>query len=165
MTWESPRLVRHIMTRNLVVLHEEDNLAIAEDGIKTFSRRHLPVVEGEKLVGLLTERDLLRASVSMFDDDFALRDDNLKKYFFVRELMTTNVVTVQPDTTLLDAIQTMKEKKIGCLPVVSPDGRLVGIVTQSDFTSLAADLLRARDAERPSPPAAARAVAGHGGRG
>jgi CBS domain-containing protein len=97
----------------------------------------------------------------MFDDDFALRDDNLKKYFFVRELMTTNVVTVQPDTTLLDAIQTMKEKKIGCLPVVSPDGRLVGIVTQSDFTSLAADLLRARDAERPSPPAAARAVAGH----
>jgi CBS domain-containing protein len=165
MTWESPRLVRHIMTRNLVVLHEEDNLAIAEDGIKTFSRRHLPVVEGEKLVGLLTERDLLRASVSMFDDDFALRDDNLKKYFFVRELMTTNVVTVQPDTPLLDAIQTMKEKKIGCLPVVSLDGRLVGIVTQSDFASLAADLLRARDAEQPSPPAAIRSVAALRGRG
>lgn len=160
MTPKPPRLVGHIMTRNLIVLREEDNLALAEEGLKTFSFRHLPVVEGDKLVGVVTERDLLRASISSFDENFALRDDNLKKYFFVRELMTTDVVTVRPDTPLLQAIQAMKTRKIGCLPVTDDEGRLLGIVTQSDFASLAAELLSERElASVPAAPPALESVA------
>src|SRR5678810_327328 len=117
MAQQPPRLVRDIMTRQVAVLHEEENLELAQDGMKKYRFRHLPVVEGDKLVGLVSERDLLRASVSTLDTDHALRDHNLKRYFFVREVMTQNVTTVRPDTLLLDASRLLREQRIGCLPV------------------------------------------------
>jgi CBS domain-containing protein len=99
--------------------------------------RHLPVVDGDKLVGLVTQRDLLRASISSLDQDYDLRDDNLKRYFFIREIMTLDVTSVRPETRLLEAAKIMQETKFGCLPVTEQDGTLVGIVTQSDFLELA----------------------------
>jgi CBS domain-containing protein len=141
MAQQPPRLVRDIMTRQVAVLHEEENLELAQDGMKKYRFRHLPVVEGDKLVGLVSERDLLRASVSTLDTDHALRDHNLKRYFFVREVMTQNVTTVRPDTLLLDASRLLREQRIGCLPVTEEDGTLVGMVTQSDFVALAATFL------------------------
>jgi CBS domain-containing membrane protein len=141
MDTRAPRLVRDLMTRQVAVLHEEENLELAEHGMKEYRFRHLPVVDGDKLVGLVSERDLLRASVSTLDSDQALRDDNLKRFFFVREIMVVDVTTVRPDTSLLDAGRLLHEKKIGCLPVTEADGTLVGIVTQSDFVALATTFL------------------------
>lgn len=141
----SHRLVRDLMTRRVAVLHEEENLALAEQGMNEYRFRHLPVVEGNKLIGLVTEHDLLRASISSLDADQALRDDNLKRYIFVREVMTLDVITVRPDTLLVDAAQLLWEKKLGCLPVTEEDGTLVGMVTQSDFLGLAAAFLRERE--------------------
>ncbi len=129
------------MTRKVAVLHEEENLELAEQGMKEHRFRHLPVVEGDKLIGLVTERDLLRASISTLDSNQALRDDNLKRFFFVREIMTVDVTTVRPDTSLLDAARLLHEQRIGCLPVTEEDGTLVGIVTQSDFVALATGFL------------------------
>jgi CBS domain-containing protein len=149
-TIEQP-VLRQIMTTEVAVLHEEDNLEIAERGIAGWRFRHLPVVEGNKLVGLVTERDLLRASISSLDERHALKDFNLKRYFFVREIMRTDVLTARPDTSLLDAGRAMLERKIGCLPVVEADGTLVGIVTESDFLALALDLLQRPAASMPVP--------------
>lgn len=145
-----PRLVSDIMTRKLAVLQVEHNLALAEWGMKEFHFRHLPVVEGNKLVGLVSERDLLRASVSTLNSDHALLDDNLKRYFFVCEVMTTELVTVRPDTTLVEAATLLCERKLGCLPVTEADGTLVGILTQSDFVALVAQVLEGQELSRVS---------------
>ena len=146
------------MTCELAVLHVEHNLALAEWGMKEFRFRHLPVVEGDKLIGLVSERDLLRASVSTLDGDHALLDDNLKRYFFVIEVMTTELVTVRPDATLLEAARLLYDRKLGCLPVTKEDGTLVGILTQSDFVGLAAQLLEGRELGRVSGTYAVNAV-------
>jgi CBS domain-containing protein len=143
-----PRTVRDIMTREIAVLHEEDNLELAESAMKSFRFRHIPVVEGDKLVGLVTERDLLKASISSLDQDHDLRDHNLKRYFFIREAMTLDVTSVRPDTLILDAARLMREKKLGCLPVTDDDGKLIGIVTGSDLVALAMRFLHREEAAR-----------------
>jgi CBS domain-containing protein len=145
MSSPSPRLVRDIMTRKVAVLYMEQNLELAEWGMKELRFRHLPVVEGNKLIGLVSERDLLRASVSTLNSDHALLDDNLKRYFFVCEVMTTDVVTVRPDATLVEAAKLLHDRKLGCLPVTEPDGILVGILTQSDLVGLVAQLLQGQE--------------------
>lgn len=146
----SHRLVRDLMTRKVAILHEEENLALAERGMNEHRFRHLPVVEGDKLIGLVTESDLLRASISSLDADQALRDDNLKRYIFVREVMTLDVITVRPDALLVDAARLLWEKKLGCLPVTEEDGTLVGIVTQSDFLALTMAFLHEQEVRRNS---------------
>jgi CBS domain-containing protein len=131
------------MTREIAVLHEEENLELAGTAMAKFRFRHLPVVEGDKLIGLVTDRDLLRASISSLDQDHALKDDNLKRYYFIREIMTTSIVTVRPDALLVDAASLMRDRKLGCLPVTEANGKLVGIITQGDFLALAARFLEA----------------------
>ena len=137
----APIQVSDIMTRKVAVLHEENNLELAENGMRDYGFRHLPVVDGDKLVGLVTERDISRASVSSLAENRELLDDNLKRYFFIREIMTEEVITVRPWTTVVEAGSIMKEQKIGCLPVTEQDGTLLGIVTQSDFLDVALKLL------------------------
>ena len=142
MTNSTPRFVRDIMTRKVAVLYVEQNLELAEWGMKELHFRHLPVVEGSKLIGLVSERDLLRASLSTLNSDHALLDDNLKRYFFVCEVMTTDVVTVRPDARLVEAAKLLHDRKLGCLPVTEQDGTLVGILTQSDLVALVAQVLQ-----------------------
>jgi CBS domain-containing protein len=137
-----PTRVHEIMSRSVAVLREEENLFAAEQGMKSFNFRHIPVVEGDKLVGLVTERDLLRASTSALHEDHDLLDDSLKRNFFVREIMVTTVRTVRPDTTLVDALELMCRCKLGCLPVTTLDGTLVGIVTRSDFLNVTLELFK-----------------------
>jgi CBS domain-containing protein len=143
-----PIQVSDIMTRKVAVLHEENNLELAEEAMRSYGFRHLPVVDGDKLVGLVTDRDILRASVSSLNEDHELLDDNLKRYYFIREIMTTTVITARPFMTLTEAASIMRDQKIGCLPVTEQDGTLVGIVTQSDFLDVALNFLAERAAAR-----------------
>ena len=145
---QAPIQVSDIMTRRVAVLHEENNLELAENAMRSYGFRHLPVVDGDKLVGLVTDRDISRASVSSLAKDHDLLDDNLKRYFFVREIMTVNVIAARPWMTLVEAVSIMKDRRIGCLPVTEQDGTLVGIVTQSDFLDVALNFLTERAAGR-----------------
>jgi CBS domain-containing protein len=140
-----PRQVRDAMTRKIAVLREEQNLELAEMAMKTYHFRHLPVVEGDKLIGLVTERDLLRAAVSSLNEAHDLLDDNLKRYYFVREIMTTEVVSVRPESLLADAARLLTKNKIDCLPVTQEDGTLVGILTASDLIELTIGFLDANE--------------------
>jgi CBS domain-containing membrane protein len=134
---EIPRLVRDLMTHEVVTLFEEDNLEGVEDGMKRFRFRHLPVVDDGKLVGLVTHRDLLAMSASSLDPFGAEKTKRLQQGVFVRDVMRRDVLTVREETTLLEAGKLLWEKKLGCLPVTSDDGRLLGIITQADFVKLA----------------------------
>ncbi|GMV15949.1 MAG: hypothetical protein AMXMBFR56_41730 [Polyangiaceae bacterium] len=137
----APRVVRDIMTAKVVYMLEEENLERIGKGMERFKFRHLPVVDAGKLVGIVSQRDYLRASVSDLDPDFALKNDNLKRNIFVAEIMTRDVVSVRPDTPLLEAAKLLREHRFGCLPVTEADGSLVGIVTDYDFVGLTIALL------------------------
>jgi CBS domain-containing protein len=122
-----PKTVSDMMTREVITVNEQDNLADLEYGMKVQRIRHLPVVDGRKLVGLITHRDLLRAAQAKLGGDA-----------FAARLMTKDPTTVRPDVTVGDAARILAESKFGCLPVVGTDGELVGIVTEHDFVKLMA---------------------------
>jgi CBS domain-containing protein len=126
--------VGDFMTRELVTVGETDDLALADKMLRLGSIRHLPVVRGRKLVGLLTQRDLLRAAAVHAASSTAAQD-----------VMTRDPTSVRPSTSLVHAARIMLANKYGCLPVCEADGTLVGIITESDFVRFAADVVQDLD--------------------
>ena len=144
-----PKTVTEIMTRNPITLREEESLADIKDEMERLGLRHLPVVDGKKLVGLVTHRDILRWSLNRFERDSVHRalDERRRASTFVAEIMTRDVTTVRPDTPVHDAAQLLLAHKYGCLPVTEADGTLIGIVTEHDFTRALVSLFRHAIAE------------------
>ena len=125
-------VVREIMMGSPVTLKPEDTLDLANDVISLGRIRHLPVVEDGRLVGLLSERDLMGAATTKL---FGLKQRSksaLLKTVMIKDVMKKKVVTVKPETTIKETARLMKEKKIGCVPVVD-EGNLVGLVTTTDL--------------------------------
>jgi CBS domain-containing protein len=139
-----PHLVRDIMTHKVVTLYEEDNLSGVEKGMEHFKFRHLPIVDDGKLVGLVTHRDILRVAASTLEAGAAQKTQYLLESVFVRDVMQKEVVTAHPDMPLIDAGRLMWNNKISCLPVITEDKTLVGIVTEGDFLKLALAFLEAK---------------------
>lgn len=137
----TPKTVEDLMSRNVLTVHEEDNLGDAESTMERHGFRHVPVVDGERLVGLLTQRDLLRFSASPLEARADQLDAEIKTRTFVADVMTREITTVQPETPLVQAADLILAGRLGCLPVVSSSGKLVGIVTATDFVRLAARFL------------------------
>lgn len=145
--------VADIMTRNVVVLSEEDNLGLVEAGMERYHFRHIPVVDGQRVVGILSARDLARLSTSPLDRprDLGEHDRAMKSRTFVAEVMQRDVLTVPPDTSVLAAARLILGSKIGALPVVTREGALVGIVTTHDLLRATVEAL---DSSVRPPPAA-----------
>ncbi len=125
--------VADLMTRDPVVIPLDATLAAAVETIASRPIRHLPVVDGKTVVGLVSQRDLL-----------AVRDRHARACDF----MSAPVVTITPDAPARDAAKLLLTLKIGCLPVVTRTGELVGIVTETDFVRVAYGVLAA---VRPTP--------------
>jgi CBS domain-containing protein len=124
--------VREIMMGSPVTLKPEDTLDLANDVISLGRIRHIPVLSDGRLVGLLSERDLIGAAANQI---FGLKQKSksaLLKSVLIKDIMKKKVVTVSPDTAIRDAAHIMATKKIGCVPVVS-DGNLVGLLTTTDI--------------------------------
>ncbi len=124
--------VRDIMVKEVATLDVNDELSLANDIMRLGRIRHLPVVDGTRLVGIISERDLFRSSLAqaLGYETKATRD--LMKTLRIKDIMVTQVVTVTPDTDLKVAVRMMVDRKIGCLPVVEGD-RLAGLVTETDI--------------------------------
>lgn len=125
-------IVREIMMGSPVTLKPEDTLDLANDVISLGRIRHIPVVDAGRLVGIVTERDLIGAAASQI---FGLKQKSksaLLKTVLIKDVMKKRVVTVMPDTPIKDVAHLMVEKKIGCVPVLS-DGTVVGLVTTTDI--------------------------------
>lgn len=135
------RTVADAMTRKIVTVTEKDVLEKLEEGMQRLRFRHLPVVDdGGKLVGLLTHGDIRHAWSSPLSDREHDRNAIISQVP-VGRIMQHEVVTVDPDDSLVEAGKLMWESKIGCLPVVDADGSLVGIITAADFIRVALHLL------------------------
>lgn len=115
------------MTRDVVTLGPDTTAAEALAASREKRVRHFPVVEDGALVGLVSDRDLRSATPALGDPDRAGALQEIK----VSEVMAREVKTTHPQDPIEQAANVMRERKIGCLPVVE-NGRLVGILTASD---------------------------------
>ena len=136
-----PRLARDIMKKDVVTLEERESLENLEEAMRAMRFRHIPVVDGKRLIGLITQRDLLRVSASTLLPARREQHELLTKRFTVGDIMMRDVKTVGPDTPLAEVTRTMRRNKLGCLPVVDGDNTLVGIITEADFVELCEHLL------------------------
>jgi len=125
--------VRDLMTPKVVAVRPADSIAMAHDLMLDHRFRHRVVVDAEgDLVGLLTQRDLLRHSLTERSEMPLNVQRAVLRRLRVEEVMTSEVETVEPGQWLQRAAEVMFENKYGCLPVVQ-GSRVVGILTEADF--------------------------------
>lgn len=131
------RRVSEIMRTDVATLGPTEKLDLTQDVMRVGRVRHMPVVDDGRLVGVVSHRDVLAASLSKALDFDAPSRRSFLKSVEVSEVMAREIEVVTPDTTLEDAARTLVERQIGCLPVVGADGALIGLVTESDLLSVA----------------------------
>ncbi|WP_339888304.1 CBS domain-containing protein [uncultured Flavobacterium sp.] len=124
--------VSTIMTKNVVKLNLQDDLTKAESLFKKNKIRHIPVVNGSKIIGMLSYTDLLRISFVDAVDEDELIDATVYNMFTVEQVMAKNLVTISPETTIKEAAEILSNKEFHALPVCEGD-LLVGIVTTTDL--------------------------------
>lgn len=130
--------VKEIMISSPVTLNREDMLGVADD-IMTLGRiRHIPILEGKRVVGVLSQRDLFRSALVKAMGLKPGEQKDLLKALPIREVMSTPVISVVPGATIKQAARLMMERKIGCLPVLE-EGALVGLVTETDILRYVAE--------------------------
>jgi acetoin utilization protein AcuB len=125
-------LVRDCMTPNPTTIDPEATLDAALGLMRALRVRHLPVLSGAALVGILTRTDLMRAVPPATASSGSAEYPTLLVKVHVEEVMTPQPVTTTPDTPVEIAARVLRERKIGSLPVVE-ERMLVGIVTESDI--------------------------------
>ena len=122
-----------IMTQDVVKLNISDNLTKAETLFKKHHIRHIPVVSGNKIIGMLSYTDLLRISFAdAVDDDEDEIDTTVYNMFTVEQVMAKKLVTIAPETTIKEAAEISASKEFHALPVCEGN-LLVGIVTTTDL--------------------------------
>lgn len=125
--------VSSIMTKDVITVNKSDTLDAAERLFKTKHIRHIPVVNKNKIVGMLSYTDLLRIS---FADAVVVGDetvtDQIYNLFNIEHVMARNILSVSPETTIKETAEILAQREFHAVPVVEND-RLVGIVTTTDL--------------------------------
>lgn len=125
--------VSTIMTTSIIKLNITDTLTKAETFFKKNHIRHIPVVNSNKIVGMLSYTDLLRISFAdAVDEDDTIIDSTVYNMFSVEQVMSKNLISVSPETTIKEAAEILATREFHALPVCKGD-LLVGIVTTTDL--------------------------------
>ena len=140
----SGRHVRDWMVPNPVTIGPKATVAEAEALLDAHRIRHLPVMAGDRLVGMITDRDVRLASMPRPRKEPS-QPDALLQLVHVDQVMTQDPATASPDMPIAEAARLMLDHRYGGLPVVA-EGRLVGIISQGDLLKALIDLLKAEDA-------------------
>lgn len=131
--------VRDAMTRDVVTVGPEAGANEAWGLCREKNIRHLPVVDGGRLVGIVSDRDLRDVSPPRGTGD----QENTLAWVRVRDIMTASIITAHPLDTIDHAARAIYENRINCLPVVA-DGELAGIITSSDLVKILVELVGAQ---------------------
>ena len=138
-------LVRDRMTSNPITITPDTSFPEAFRTMRENRIRHLPVVEKEKLIGVVAQTDLLHASPSPATSLSVFEINYLLANLHVREVMSAPPVTVSEDAPIEEAARVIVEKKSGCLPVMR-DGELAGLITESDVFEVFVEILGGEEA-------------------
>ena len=124
--------VSQIMTKDVVKLTTKNTLFDAEKLFKEHNIRHLPVVSGNQLIGILSYSDLLRISFSELSDNEEKIDTTVYNAYTIEQVMAKNPVGVSPDQTVRDVTEILSKQSFHSLPVVE-NGELKGVITTTDL--------------------------------
>lgn len=147
--------VADVMTRRVYTLPPTATLGEAVLLQMRHAIRHVPIVENGRLVGMVTDRDIKRATPSVLSGATREDYDRVLRETSVTRVMTRDPKAVSPEAPLRDAVALFARFKYGALPVVDDAGRLVGILSQYDAIRLLLAMLDGNDeltAPRPVPP-------------
>ncbi len=137
-------IVKDFMTPNPITVTPQTSFNEALKTMRENRIRRLPVLDNGKLVGIVTEKDLLYASPSKATTLDIWELHYVLSKLKIGEIMTSNVITVEENAPLEEAAKIMSENKIGALPVLNSEGDLVGIITETDIFKIFIDMLGAR---------------------
>ncbi len=125
--------VQDCMTHPAITISPKMSVRLAQQVMHDYNIRHLPVVDGNKVVGMLSSGDIRRASPSNATTLSVWEMRALWETITVDEVMSSYLVKVKPETAMLEAVRLMYEHRFNSLPVVDEDERLVGILTEIDL--------------------------------
>lgn len=139
--------VAEIMTREPYTLGPDDTLATARQLLAEHHIRHIPIVSADgSLLGLVSQRDVLAAGdTSVLNREGGSSREN---YVALSSIMSSPVQSVDESASLRGTAMHLQKHKVGCVPVLSK-GKLVGIITDSDFVAIAVNLMEQLEAAEP----------------
>ncbi len=129
--------VRHYMTREVFTIQSDKKLFAVQEIMKWAKVRHVPVVDqAQRLIGMISHRDLLHASISLISTHLAEAERQQHLWNIpIQDVMQSSVTTIAPEAPIQMAARLMRKQKIGCLPVVS-NGKLVGLISEYDLLQI-----------------------------
>ena len=129
------------MTRNPISISPNDNVDAAQDLLKKHKIRRLPVIDRGKLVGIITDKDLMRVAPSAATTLSKYEINSLLAKITIREIMSDKVISVNENAPIEEAALLMSMNKIGGLPVVSNVGAVVGVITETDIFNALVEIM------------------------
>jgi acetoin utilization protein AcuB len=129
--------VSDVMTREVRTLGPNERLSVADELMKQGRFRHVVIVDEGRVVGVVSRRDIFHGALAWSLGQGRKAYETLLAGSPAKDVMATDVVTVDPGASLAEAARLLREHQIGCLPVVAGD-ELVGILTEGDFLALLA---------------------------
>jgi len=133
--------IEDVMTRNPSTLSRFSSLADARQLMSENKFRHVPVVDDGELLGVVSQRNVLAHGNA---DALAVGKEELlenEKGILLADIMTSDLITIGPKTSIRSAAQLILKHKVGCLPVINNEGKMAGIVTDTDFVAITTQLL------------------------
>ena len=132
-------LVSKIMATNPTTVHEKQKLSEVRAALNEHRIHHIPVVSGDRFIGLISASDLLRVSYGDTYTQDPRTIDALLDTMTIREVMAEDVLTASPDDTIRDAAEKLANGAFHCLPIVAANGELKGVVTSTDLIKFLLD--------------------------
>ncbi|MFP6888905.1 MAG: CBS domain-containing protein [Nitrospinota bacterium] len=137
--------VSKIMTTGVVTISLDEKQDLVDEIMSSGDIRHMPVTKGGFVVGLVTQRDLLRAKLSSVSGFSEEDRKELLEATDVEKVMVKDVKLADPNEPVVHAAKRMLEMRIGCLPVVNNDRELLGIITEIDVMRYFVEIAEGND--------------------
>jgi acetoin utilization protein AcuB len=134
--------IKHIMSRDLITVKPTDTLEAIQQKLTTHAIHHIPVVDNNQFVGLLSQSDLYRMEhhLTHFKTDESQEQNKaIFTTMLAQDIMVKQLITISPDDTASDAVRIFKENIFHALPVIDSHGELIGILTPLDLLNYAFD--------------------------
>ena len=127
-------LVKNWMTKSVITIDASDSIEKAITALRDYSHRMLPVIDKDKLVGVITDRDIKAASGLNCTEKGHLGTNFIEQK--VKNIMIANPIHIFPEFTVEEAAETLLVRQISGMPVINNENKVIGIITQSDLFRL-----------------------------